>query len=174
MGLAETLEEESMSISGRCASSSSQGRHVLGLRSGVPGERALLSDREFLSAFSDSWKMFFLNLSTSFLFIPSYSWDRGFLKTKLVQGADKTGCVLGKSSDFILLPVSHECDSCTSVPKSPAGSGCTNDTELLDLWSGRPDHGKPLGTAPHEPGEPTGVLGCGIPQPRNCAPQGHE
>lgn len=56
----------------------------------------------------------------------------------LVWVADKT-CILGKSSDFFLLSVSHDCDSSRPIPKSPVISGCTSNTEFLELWSWWPD-----------------------------------
>lgn len=102
-------------------------------------ERVLSSDRDILSAFTDSCEIFPLNLPTSFLLIPSSLWDGAFLMTNWVWGANKSCCIFGKSLHFILLTESHEGDSCRAVPKSPTTSGCTKNTKFLYLWSWWPD-----------------------------------
>lgn len=165
-GSTEMLEEESMSTNGQCASTSSRGREALALRSGI---LPLLDRRHCGQTGISCLSQLVWNIPSAsfyFLLIPSCSWDWAFLMTNLVWGADKNCCILGKSSHFILLPVSHDCGSCRSVPKSPVGSGCTS-TEFLDLWSWWPDlwpQESHLSTAPEKAGYPVKLPNWGFPQ----------
>lgn len=139
-------------------------------------ERVLSSDRDILSAFTDSCEIFPLNLPASFLLIPSSLWDGAFLMTESgepirVVVSLESPCILfcwRNRMKVILVGLFPRARPPLDAPKTPSFGTYEADDQICGqskaTWT----------LPPSKPGKSTRAPNCGFLQSWNCVLQWHK